>query len=206
MPGHRVANLFCTPGRCPAILMTATRWAPSSKPLRGSPAARSSVLMSTRDTAATMPQTRAASSSQAKTRGLRPHQTRADAALRHRGGDRTYESRGPSRPLLSQRSRRRCRQRHPQRRRLQPSPRSRLAEDHFARHPTRATPTFTIRPALKPGFLTGNYVCLSVRMADGFAIDICLARDSKANLLVDYHVKIMVIFASLNANAGHGPL
>jgi hypothetical protein len=41
--GHRVANLFCTPGRCPAILMTATRWAPSSKPLRGSPAARSSV-------------------------------------------------------------------------------------------------------------------------------------------------------------------
>ena len=35
MPGHRVANLFCTPGRCPAILMTATRWAPSSKPLRG---------------------------------------------------------------------------------------------------------------------------------------------------------------------------
>src|SRR5215510_767914 len=56
MPGHRVANLFCTPGRCPAILMTATRWAPSSKPLRGSPAARSSVPMSTRDTAATMPQ------------------------------------------------------------------------------------------------------------------------------------------------------
>src|SRR5262249_60000204 len=30
-----------------------------------------------------------------KTRGLRPHQTRAHAALRHRGGDRTYESRGP---------------------------------------------------------------------------------------------------------------
>jgi hypothetical protein len=26
-----------------------------------------------------------------KTRGLRPHQTRAHAALRHRGGDRTYE-------------------------------------------------------------------------------------------------------------------
>ena len=69
MPGHRVANLFCTPGRCPAILMTATRWAPSSKPLRGSPAARSSVPMSTRDTAATMPQTRAASSSQAKNAG-----------------------------------------------------------------------------------------------------------------------------------------
>src|SRR6516164_420288 len=70
MPGHRVANLFCTPGRCPAILMTATRWAPSSKPLRGSPAARSSVPMSTRDTAVTMPQTRAASSSQAKNAGV----------------------------------------------------------------------------------------------------------------------------------------
>src|SRR6266700_2322082 len=42
MPGHRVANSCCTPGRCPAILMMATRWAPSSKPLRGSPAARSS--------------------------------------------------------------------------------------------------------------------------------------------------------------------
>src|SRR5213083_1929859 len=38
MPGHRVANSCCTPGRCPAILMLATRWAPSSKPLRGSPA------------------------------------------------------------------------------------------------------------------------------------------------------------------------
>src|SRR5262249_23664393 len=76
---------------------------------------------------------------------------------RHRGGDRTYESRGPSRPLLSQRSRRRCRQRHPQRRRLQPSPRSRLAEDHFARHPTRALlQTFTIRPSPQTGFLTGD--------------------------------------------------
>src|SRR5215470_15505509 len=49
--------------------MTAPRWAPSSKPLRGSPAARSSGPRSTRDTAATMPQTRAASSSQAKNAG-----------------------------------------------------------------------------------------------------------------------------------------
>src|SRR5262249_9438863 len=72
MPGHRVANLFCTPGRCPAILMTAIRWAPSSTPLRGSPGARSSVPMSTRDTAATMPQTRTASSSQAKNAGSSP--------------------------------------------------------------------------------------------------------------------------------------
>src|SRR5207249_3295207 len=54
------------PGRCPAILMMATRWAPSSKPLRGSPAARSSAPMSIRDTAATTPQTRVASSCQGK--------------------------------------------------------------------------------------------------------------------------------------------
>src|SRR5215472_17490946 len=66
------------------------------------------------------------------------------------------ESRGPSRPLLSQRSRRRCRQRHPQRRRLQPSPRSRLAEDHFARHPTRATPDLHNSASPQTGFLTGD--------------------------------------------------
>src|SRR5262249_50123914 len=69
MRGPRVANSCCTPERCPAILMTATRWAPSSKPRRGSPAARSSEHMSTRDTAAIMPQIRAASSSQAKSAG-----------------------------------------------------------------------------------------------------------------------------------------
>src|SRR5213083_1175258 len=66
MPEHRVANSCCTPGRCPAILMMATRWAPSSKPLRGSPAARSSAPMSIKDTAATTPQTRVASSCQGK--------------------------------------------------------------------------------------------------------------------------------------------
>src|SRR5205809_6280245 len=70
MPGHRVANSCCTPGRCPAILMMATRWAPSSKPLRGSPAARSSAPMSIRDTAATTPQTRVASSCQGQKRGV----------------------------------------------------------------------------------------------------------------------------------------
>ena len=43
----KLANSCCTPGRRPAILMTATRSVPSSKPLRASPAARSSVPMST---------------------------------------------------------------------------------------------------------------------------------------------------------------
>jgi CxxC motif-containing protein (DUF1111 family) len=48
-------------------------------------------------------------------------------------------------PLLSQRSRRRCRQCHLQRRRLQPPPHSRLAVILLA-----LLQTFTIRPALKP--------------------------------------------------------
>jgi hypothetical protein len=58
-------------------------------------------------------------------------------------------------PLLSQRSRRRCRQRHPQRRRVQPSPRSRLAENDFARRPPCATPGLR-NSALQTGFLTGD--------------------------------------------------
>jgi hypothetical protein len=53
-------------------------------------------------------------------------------------------------PLLSQRSRRRCRQCHPQRRRLQPPPHSRLAEDRFRVILLALLQTFTIRPALKP--------------------------------------------------------
>jgi len=68
-PGRRVANSCCTPEHCPAILMMVTRWTSSSKPQRGSPAARSSAPMSIRDTAATTPQTRGASSSQAKSAG-----------------------------------------------------------------------------------------------------------------------------------------
>src|SRR5262245_40249155 len=147
MLGRRVANLFCTPGRCPAILMTGEAHRPRDRAClcrQGIPRPR-------------CPKPAPRLHLRPKTRGLRPHQTRAHAALRHRGGDRTYESRGPSRPLLSQRSRRRCRQRHPQRRRLQPSPRSRLAEDHFARHPTRATPDLHNSASLKIGFLTGDY-------------------------------------------------
>ena len=150
--------MFCTPGRCPAILMTTTRWAPSSKPLRGSPAARSACLCRQGIPRPRCPKPAPRLHLRPKKRGLRPHQTRAHAALRHRGGDRTYESRGPSRPLLSQRSRRRCRQRHPQRRRLQPSSRSRLAEDHFARHPTRATPDLHNSASPQTGFLTGDYL------------------------------------------------
>jgi hypothetical protein len=92
-----------------------------------------------------------------KARGPRPHQTRAQTAFRHRGGDRTYESRGPSRPLLSQRSRRRCRQRHPHRRRLQPPPRTRLAEDDFASFSSRYFRSSQSSPSPQTGFLTGDY-------------------------------------------------
>src|SRR6266545_6449318 len=47
-------------------------------------------------------------------------------------------------------------QRHPQRRRVQPSPRSRLAENDFARRPPCATPGLR-NSALQTGFLTGDY-------------------------------------------------
>jgi hypothetical protein len=40
--------------------------------------------------------------------------------------------------------------------RLQPSPRSRLAEDHFARHPTRATPDLDNSASPQTAFLTGD--------------------------------------------------
>jgi hypothetical protein len=153
-----VANSCCTPERCPAILMTVTRWAPLSKPRRGSPAARSSDRASLCRQG--IPRPRCPKSPprvhlRPKAWGL-PHQTRAQTAFRHRGGDRTYEGRRPSRPLLSQRSRRRCRQRHPQRRRLQPPPRSRLAEDDFARRSPRATSDRRNQASPQTGFLTGD--------------------------------------------------
>src|SRR5438105_10416561 len=47
-------------------------------------------------------------------------------------------------------ARRRCRQCHPQRRRLQPPPHSRLAEDRLRVILLALLQTFTIRPALKP--------------------------------------------------------
>jgi hypothetical protein len=57
------ASLCCTPRRCRAIRMMATRCAPSSKTPRSSPDERSSAPMSTKDTAATMPPIPAGSSS-----------------------------------------------------------------------------------------------------------------------------------------------
>ena len=93
-----------------------------------------------------------------KARGVRPHQTRAQTSLRHRGGDRPHEGRRSSRPLLSQRPRRRRRQCHPQRRRLQPSPPPRLAEDDFARRLSRPSPDPRHPTSRQIGFLTGDYL------------------------------------------------
>src|SRR6266480_2726637 len=61
-----VACSCCTPGRCPITLTTVTPCATSSTAPRFSPAVRSSVPMSTKDTAAMTRRTRAASSSRAK--------------------------------------------------------------------------------------------------------------------------------------------
>ena len=61
-----------------------TPCATSSNTLRHSPAVRSSAPMSIRDTAATTRKIPVASSSLAKARRLRSHQTRAPTSLRHR--------------------------------------------------------------------------------------------------------------------------
>ena len=63
MPAPPVVSSCCTPRRCRAIHMTDTRSAPLSTPRKSSSAAPSSAAMSTRDIAATTPQTRAACSS-----------------------------------------------------------------------------------------------------------------------------------------------
>ena len=70
-------------------------------------------------------------------RRLRHHQTRAAAPLRHRAPHRPHEGGRPPRPLLPQGPCRRCRKRHPHRRRLQLQAHPRLAQDPFAPNPVR---------------------------------------------------------------------
>src|SRR5262249_24616180 len=83
---------------------------------------------------------------------------RAQTALRNRGGDRAYEGRRSSRPLLSQRSRRRRRQRHPECHRLQSSARPPLAEDDFSPPSPACTPDGRHPASLQTGFLTADYL------------------------------------------------
>jgi len=65
-PAPRAVSSCCTPRRCRETPTMATPSAPSLKPPKGSPDARSSAPMSTRDTAGTIRPIRAASSSPAR--------------------------------------------------------------------------------------------------------------------------------------------
>jgi hypothetical protein len=87
-------------------------------------------------------------------RRVRRHQARTQAALRHRGGDRTHEERRASRPLLAQRQSRRRRQRDPLRGRLQSAARPRLAEGFLAPDPERAHPGAQAPISAQIGLLT----------------------------------------------------
>ena len=68
----------------------------------------------------------------AEARRLRRHQTRTATSIRNRARDRPHEGRRSPRPLLPQRPRRRCRQRHPYRCRIQLPTNPRLAEGYLA--------------------------------------------------------------------------
>jgi IS5 family transposase len=77
----QAASSCCTPRRYPAIHMMDTRCGPPSRTPRGSPGARSSVPMSTKDTAATMRRTHTASSSPGRSAACSvPSNANCDAA------------------------------------------------------------------------------------------------------------------------------
>ena len=137
-PAPRAASSSCMPRRCPAIRMMDTRCAPRSRTRRRNRARDRACLCRQR-----IPRPRCAKPTpclhlRPEARRVRRHQARAATPLSYRARDRPYESRGPSRPLLSQGNRRRCRQRHPHRRRPQPATRPRLAEDFFVPDPGRS--------------------------------------------------------------------
>jgi hypothetical protein len=60
--------------------------------------------------------------------------------------------------VKSQRPRRRCRQRHPQRRRLQPTPRPRLVEDSLVPNPGRDNTRLLQPTRAETSFLTGDLI------------------------------------------------
>ena len=128
MPAPGEASSYSMPRRCRATRMTTTRSLPSSMPPRSSPAARSSAPMSTRATAATARPIRTASSSPVRSAASSGSSSANCAAVRP---SKPSLATAP-RPLLPQGPRGRRRQRHPHRCRLQPPPRSRLAEQSAA--------------------------------------------------------------------------
>ena len=94
-------------------------------------------------------------------RRVRRHQARATTPIRHRSRHRPHEERWPSRALLSQGPRRRCRQRHPHRRRLQLPPAPRLAQDSFAPDPDRAPAELRDPISAQTGLLTADEVAFT---------------------------------------------
>src|SRR5262249_13232893 len=93
-----------------------------------------------------------------KARRVRRHQARAQTTIRHRTPHRPHEGRGSSRPLLPQGPCRRCRQRHPDRRRPQLPTHPRLAEEAVALNLPRSVgrPNRSTNP--QSGFLTTDDV------------------------------------------------
>src|SRR5262245_44153675 len=91
---------------------------------------------------------------------LRRHQARTATPLRHRGRDRTHEDRPSPRPLPSQGPPRRCRQRHPHRRRSQPPTRPGLAQDSPSPNRAPAPAGFRTPVRIQLGFVTDNTVAI----------------------------------------------
>ena len=85
------------------------------------------------------------------------HQTRTATTLRHRARDRPHEGRRSPRPLLSQRPRRRRRQCHPLRRRLQLPPNPRMAQSSFVPLPDRHPAPLERHINAQSNFLTDDY-------------------------------------------------
>jgi hypothetical protein len=98
---------------------------------------------------------------------LTAHSLRAQAqtTIRHRTPHRPHEGTGSSRPLLPQRPCRRCRQRHPDRRRPQLPTHPRLAEETVVFNLPRSVdrPNRSTNP--QSGFLTAN-ASASARLAN----------------------------------------
>ncbi|MGY3647658.1 hypothetical protein ACVWW2_002949 [Bradyrhizobium sp. LM4.3] len=91
-------------------------------------------------------------------RRLRCHQARAAPPLRHRTHHRTPEDRWPPRPLLSQRPRWRCGQRHPLCRRPQLPPHPRLAQRTLVPVPDPALAHARLSGPAQFRFLTDDYL------------------------------------------------
>jgi hypothetical protein len=112
--------------------------------------------MSTRGTAATTCKIPLASSSPDRSGASSALQARVAAPFRHRTHHRAQEDRRSPRPLLSQRPRRRRRQRHPLRRRLKLPPHPRLIQRTLGPVPGAAIAITRLSTQAQSGFLTAT--------------------------------------------------